>query len=128
VRLLLDTHALLWSAHEPDRLSAAARDAITDEMNEQWVSAASAMEIVTKDRRGRLGYRTSLATRFVAEVRAQGFRPLAITCDHAERAAGLVSDHQDPWDRLIAAQAQIEDLVVVTRDTEIAAFGARTLW
>lgn len=128
MKLLLDTHALLWLAHEPEALSAAASAAIVDDGNEIWVSAVSAMEIATKNRRGGLEYGTSLATSFVAEVTSQGFLPISVTCDHAERAGNLEGDHKDPWDRLLAAQAQMEEMVVVTRDARIAGFGVETLW
>lgn len=128
MKLLLDTHALLWLAHEPESLSTAASAAIVDDANEIWVSAVSAMEIATKSRRGTLGYRTSLATNFVAEVTSQGFLPISVTCEHAERAGNLEGDHKDPWDRLLAAQGQIEELVVVTRDPRIAGFGVETIW
>ena len=128
MKLLLDTHALLWLAHEPDALSEAASAAIVDQANEIWVSAVSAIEIAAKSRRGRLEYRSTLATHFLPEVTSQGFLPMAISCAHAERAGNLEGDHQDPWDRLIAAQAQLEDLVVVTCDARVAAFGVNTIW
>lgn len=128
MKLLLDTHALLWLAHEPESLSAVAAAAIVDDSNEIWVSAVSAMEIATKSRRGKLEYRTSLATNFVTEVTSQGFLPMSVSCDHAERAGNLVGDHNDPWDRLLAAQAEKEDLVVVTCDARIAGFGVNTIW
>lgn len=128
MRLLLDTHALLWLAHEPEKLTAAAAAALADPRNEIWVSAVSAMEIATKDRRGLLGYRTSLSSRFVPEITAQGFVPLSVTCEHAQRAGNLQGEHKDPWDRLLAAQSQIEDLVLITRDRKIVDFGVNTLW
>jgi PIN domain nuclease of toxin-antitoxin system len=128
LRLLLDTHALLWWAHEPAKLSAAAAQAVADGENDVLVSAVSAMEIAIKDRKGALEYRTELSRNFAAEVTGQGFGLLSISCDHAERAGGYVGHHQDPWDRLLAAQAQLENLIVVTCDEQLASFGARTLW
>jgi PIN domain nuclease of toxin-antitoxin system len=128
MRLLLDTHALLWLAHEPDALSATARDAIIDPDNEVYVSAVSAIEIATKFRKGALEYRTSLATDFSRLVMACGFDLLSITCDHAQRAGNLPGLHKDPWDRLLVAQAQIENLTLVSVDKKIAALGAVTYW
>jgi PIN domain nuclease of toxin-antitoxin system len=128
VKLLLDTHALLWLAHEPESLSAAAAAAIADDANEILVSAVSAIEISTKSRLGKLEYRTSLATNFVTEVTSQGFVPISVTCAHAERAGNLEGDHRDPWDRLLAAQAEKDELVVVTCDARIAGFGVNTIW
>lgn len=128
MRLLLDTHALLWEAHEPDLLSALARDAICAAGSEIVVSAVSAMEIATKDRIGKLTYRTSLATSFVGTVMARGFGILPIECEHAQRAGNLPGEHRDPWDRLLAAQAQIEGLTLVSNDAKLAKFGVDTLW
>ena len=128
MRLLLDTHALLWSAHEPDRLSVIARQVIEDGSNEIIVSAVSAMEIATKSRKGTLEYPSTLARRFTAEVERQGFGLLAITSDHAQRAGGFVDLNKDPWDRLLAAQALIEGLTLVTCDERMHGFGAPQLW
>lgn len=128
MRLLLDTHALLWVAHEPELLSAFARDAICAAGNEIVVSAVSAMEIATKDRIGKLTYRTSLAKSFVETVMARGFGILSIECEHAQRAGNLSGEHRDPWDRLLAAQAQIEGLTLVSNDAKLAKFGVDTLW
>ena len=128
MRLLLDTHTLLWSAHDPRKLSAAAASAIRDGANEIFVSAVSAMEIATKNRSGKLEYTTSLATNFVEVVSSRGFMMLPITCEHAERAGNFPGDHRDPWDRLLAAQAQIDGLELVSNDARIAEFGTETLW
>lgn len=128
MKLLLDTHALLWWEHEPDRLSRVAHDAIADGDNDVLVSAVSAMEIAIKNRKGTLGYRTSLADRFVPTVTAHGFGLAGISCEHAERAGGYAWDHKDPWDRLLAAQAQIEGLALVTADRAFATFGMQTFW
>ena len=128
MNLLLDTHALLWWAHEPEKLSAVARGAIANGENDVAVSAVSAMEIATKNRKGALSYRTSLADRFVASVTEHGFALVSISCDHAERAGGYPWEHKDPWDRLLAAQVQIEGFALVTADEAFAGFGIQTLW
>lgn len=128
MRLLLDTHALLWSAHEPEKLSATARDAIENGSNEVVVSAVSAMEIATKHRKGALEYPSALARRFSDEVTQRGFALLAITGEHAQRAGSFIDRHKDPWDRLLAAQAMIESLTLVSCDKRMRGFGAQQLW
>lgn len=128
MKLLLDTHVLLWAAYDPGRLSARAADAIRAGRNEIVVSAVSAMEIAIKHRIAKLAYPASLARSFVAEAQARGFGLLPIECEHAQRAGGLAGDHRDPWDRLLAAQAQIEGLTLVTNDAKLAAFRVETLW
>ncbi len=128
MRLLLDTHALLWWTHEPEELSRPALDAIMSGENDVSVSAVSAMEIATKSRLGKFAYVTPLASEFGTHTAAFGFIHLPITCDHAERAGGLPGTHRDPWDRLIAAQAQLENLTLVSRDVAMAGFGVTTFW
>ena len=128
MRLLLDTHALLWWAHEPRKLSNIAVAHIGDGSNEVLVSAVSAMEIAIKNRKGALEYQSQLAEHFVAEVSVRGFQLLSITCDHAQLAGGLPWDNPDPWDRLLAAQARIEGLALVTKDRAFATLDVQTLW
>ena len=128
MKLLLDTHALLWWAHEPAKLSKQAASAIADGDNVVLVSAVSAFEIAIKDRKGALDYRTSLADRFATDVVAHGFTPLSIDVDHAGRAGGFTWGHKDPWDRLLAAQSIIEDIPLVTIDPVFQRFGVRTFW
>lgn len=128
MRLLLDTHALLWWAHDPAKLSDAIMTAIRDGENEVFVSAVSAMEIATKARKGKLEYDSSLAYRFIAEVISHGFGLVPISCEHAERAGGYVSENQDPWDRLLAAQSQMEGLTLVSRDEAMGTFGISPIW
>jgi PIN domain nuclease of toxin-antitoxin system len=123
-RLLLDTHVLIWWLQSSPALSQRSLDAIIDSRNTVAVSAATIYEIAFKVRLGRLSVfsspREALST--------LGFHELPINLDHAERAASFQLTHRDPWDRLLAAQAIIEDMTVVTRDPEIAALGALTLW
>jgi PIN domain nuclease of toxin-antitoxin system len=128
VKLLLDTHTLLWAAHEPGKLSIAAASAIRSRDNDVFVSPVSAIEIATKDRKGKLEYDTDLAHRFVADVMARGFELLSISGEHAERAGRYSAENQDPWDRLLAAQAQINGLTLVSCDGNMSGFGVATLW
>ena len=128
MRLLLDTHALLWWAHDPAGLSAAALRVIGDGANDAMVSVVSAMEIATKSRKGRLEYQSALADRFAAEAESRGFGLVSINCAHAERAGRYASSNQDPWDRLLAAQAEIEGLTLVSCDAKMADFRVATFW
>lgn len=128
MRLLLDTHALLWWQTDDARLSAAARTAIADASNEIFVSAASAWEIATKARLGKLDSVPEAATRHAELLSADGFVPLPIDLRHALRAGGYPQPNRDPFDRMLAAQSEIESLALVTLDPVFAAFGTRTVW
>ncbi len=128
MRLLLDTHALVWAAFTPQLLSSIARTAVSDTENEVYVSAITAMEIATKVAKGKLDDARPLANRFSEQVSQQGFTLLSITAEHGERAGNLALAHKDPWDRLLIAQAQIEDLVLVSADKQVTASGIPILW
>ena len=127
-RVLLDTHALIYWAVDPRKLSAAATRLIEDGDNEVYVSAVSAMEIATKVRIGKLRIAEGLARGFGRQMSERGFVELGLTCDHAELAGSYPSPHNDPWDRLIAAQASIEDLTLITNDPQMGTFSIKTLW
>ena len=126
MRLLLDTHALIWWVADSPLLSAAARDAIARE--EVLVSAASAWELTTKHRLGKLPSAARMAHAFAAEVAAEGFIPLPITLDHAGLAGSLDIDHKDPFDRLLVAQARIEGLKLVSNEAVFDGFGVKRVW
>lgn len=128
MRLLLDTHALLWWVTSNRRLSRRAARAIDDQRNTVVVSAASAFEIATKARLGRLDFPKSAATNLAAAISDDRFETLAITYDHAQRAGNLPGDHADPFDRLLAAQAQLENLRLVSNDEALDALGAERYW
>ena len=123
MRLLLDTHTLLWTLGEPARLASQARDAIEDERNEVFVSAVSAWEIAIKRALGKLVAPDDLE----AKVLSQGFSPLHITFHHADLAGALPRHHADPFDRMLVAQAEAEGLTLVTRDATMPVYGVRTL-
>jgi PIN domain nuclease of toxin-antitoxin system len=128
MRLLLDTHALLWWWQGNPRLSLAAREAIGDPRTEVLVSAVSAWEIATKVRVGKLLEATRLSDRFEEGLKDQGFHPLSITLEHALRAGRLAGAHRDPFDRILAAQSFCEDLPIITNDEKIKNFGVQTIW
>jgi PIN domain nuclease of toxin-antitoxin system len=125
---LLDTHALIWWLAGDDALSRPARQAIADEANSVAVSAASAMEIATKVRIGKLSGATLLARDFEPIVRAQGFDELPITVTHARIAGEMAIGHKDPFDRLLIAQAMADQLVLVSNETLFDSFGVSRLW
>jgi PIN domain nuclease of toxin-antitoxin system len=128
MRLLLDTHILVWTAFMPHLLSPTSKEAISNGNNEVYVSSITAMEIATKVANGKFEDARPLAKQFAEQVRRSGFELLSVTAEHGERAGNLVLNHKDPWDRLLIAQAQIEDLVLVTSDKEITASGISILW
>jgi PIN domain nuclease of toxin-antitoxin system len=118
VRLLLDSHAVLWWLADSPRLGQAAREAIAAPANDVLVSAASIWEIAIKQALGRLEGADELTERLLAE----NFTELPICWTHASRAGGLPRLHDDPFDRLLIAQAQEDGLVLVTSDAAIARY------
>lgn len=128
MRLLLDTHALLWWWTDDSRLSAVARSAIVDEANEVFVSAASAWEVAIKHRLGKLAEVPQAARRFVELVDADGFVALAVDQRHALCAGAYPHAHRDPFDRMLAAQSEMEKLILVTCDAALEPFACERLW
>jgi PIN domain nuclease of toxin-antitoxin system len=128
VRLLLDTHTLIWWLAGDEKLSLRARDAIADEANAVAVSAASAMEVATKHRIGKLPDAALLAQDFEAIVADQGFSELSITVRHARLAGEMGIAHKDPFDRLLIAQALAEDMVLVSNETRFDDSAVKRLW
>jgi PIN domain nuclease of toxin-antitoxin system len=128
LRLLLDTHALIWWLAGDDALSRRAREAIANEDNPVAVSAASAMEVATKFRIGKLAQAALLAQNFEAIIAGQGFAELAISVHHARIAGEMNIVHKDPFDRLLIAQAQAEDMVLVSNEALFDGFAVKRLW
>ena len=127
MQLLLDTHALLWWLAGDRRLSATARRAIENDDNSVFVSAASAWEISTKHRLGKLDA-AAVVGRLGALLTSQGFEALDMTVNHAERAGALPGEHRDPFDRMLAAQAQAENLTLISNDAAFDGYGVTLLW
>nr|VFK67226.1 MAG: PIN domain nuclease, a component of toxin-antitoxin system (PIN domain) [Candidatus Kentron sp. UNK]VFK72578.1 MAG: PIN domain nuclease, a component of toxin-antitoxin system (PIN domain) [Candidatus Kentron sp. UNK] len=128
MRLLLDTHALLWWLDGDQRLSALARQSISQPDADVIVSAASAWEIATKVRIGKLPGATLVAEQFTRIITEQAFMQLSISMEHA-RYAGLMSwEHRDPFDRMLVAQAKIEKLTLVNNEVAFDRFGISRLW
>jgi PIN domain nuclease of toxin-antitoxin system len=128
LRLLLDTHALIWWLAGDEALSRRAREAIADEVNDIVISAASAMEIATKFRIGKLPGAALLAQNFEEIIAEQGFGELPISVHHARLAGEMNIAHKDPFDRLLIAQAQVEDLVLVSNEALFDGFAIKRLW
>jgi PIN domain nuclease of toxin-antitoxin system len=128
MRVLLDTHALLWASAYDELLSPRARHLIQPQRNEVFVSAASAWEIATKFHSGKLSQARALVDDFVPAIQSAGYLPLPISLEHALRAGRLNSGHKDPFDRMIAAQAIHEDLALISNDEQLDIFGVRREW
>ncbi len=128
MRFLLDTHALLWWLFDDPKLSATARGLIADRDNKILVSSASAWEICTKHRIGKLPAAGQLVRDVGAWVQRAGFRELPVSIRHAQRAGSWPQPHRDPFDRMLAAQGALEDLPLVSRDAVLADFGVRLIW
>jgi PIN domain nuclease of toxin-antitoxin system len=126
VKLLLDTHILLWSALHPKRLSAAARKLLNDPRNELFFSAASLWEIAIKKALGREDFRVEarLLRRNLIE---NGYTELPITGEHAVNVDTLPRLHKDPFDRLLLAQAHSESITLVTADAQLARYGGAVM-
>ncbi|KOR32404.1 twitching motility protein PilT [Achromatium sp. WMS3] len=128
MELLLDTHALLWWLDGDERLSFKARSLIADETNRVWVSAASAWEIATKVRIGKLPGAKEVAERFIEVMTEQKFALLSISAQHAQTAGLFTWKHRDPFDRILIAQSQIEKIPLVSNETLFDKFGIQRIW
>ena len=122
-RVLLDTHAFLWWLADDEKLGDNARQVIADERNDVYVSAASVWEISIKQALGKL----ESPEDFETIVEQEGFMDLSISLFHAESAGRLPPHHNDPFDRMLIAQAHAEGLVILTSDKVIPNYGIRTI-
>lgn len=127
MKLLLDTHALIWWWNKDLRLPQAVRDVLTTSGSEIFASAASAWEIATKRRLNKLP-ELGQDFNFMRFASEQDFQLLSIKTDHAERGGSYEASHGDPFDRLLAAQSELEQLTLVTCDAAFAAFPCKTFW
>jgi len=128
VRLLLDTHTFLWWLDGDRRLPARVRRQIGANGNTIYVSAASAWEITTKWRLGKLPGAEAVAADVGRIVASQGFSELEITIRHAEHAGRLAGDHRDPFDRMLIAQAQLEGVPIASGDEVFEEYGVSLYW
>jgi len=128
LRLLLDTHALLWWLTDDRSLPASARKLIARGSNTIVVSSASAWEIAIKVRLGKLPMAVDLVADLERVLIQESFEALAISVDHSVRAGLLPGPHRDPFDRMLIAQSQAEGLPIVSNDAAFDGYGVRRLW
>lgn len=128
MKVLLDTCTLIWATLSPSSLSREARETIADEGNVILVSAASAWEISTKVRLGKLPGAEKLERDYLDVMEDAGYTLLDIDTESALRAGRLVAEHRDPFDRMLAAQALSQDIPVLSPDPQLDQFGVRRIW
>ncbi len=128
MRLLVDTHALLWAIDAPERLSEAAREALLDDDNAISISVVTLWEIAIKVSIGRLELAPDWLTMIEDGRKALGARWLALEPTHCGQVASLPWHHRDPFDRMLAAQALCEGLTLISRDRLLGSYPAPVLW
>jgi PIN domain nuclease of toxin-antitoxin system len=128
LRLLLDTHAIIWWFEGSPAMPPTAREAIYENSASVFVSAVSAYEISLKHHRGRLPQTAALVRDFERMVADEGFLSLDVSLDHGLRAGVLAIPHRDPFDRLLIAQATLEQMTLVSNERLFDSFGVRRLW
>jgi PIN domain nuclease of toxin-antitoxin system len=128
LRALLDTHTFIWLNSEPERIPSRVRDLIEEATNEVFFSAVAAWEISVKNARGHLDLPTSAEEYVFTRIEREGFEPLPIDLNHALHSGNLPRIHGDPFDRLLVAQAQLEDLPILTNDRNIARYDVEVIW
>ncbi len=128
MRYLLDTVVWLWSVWEPERIRRKALEEITDLSNEVFLSAVTSWEIAIKAGAGKLKLPEPPGSYVPRRMADQGLRPLQVSHAHALAVFGLPAHHRDPFDRLLVAQANVEDLVLVTADRIIEEYPVEILW
>ncbi len=125
---LLDTHALLWWLFDDPQLSKAARKVIANPDYRIWVSSASAWEISTKHRLGKLPQAGDVVKKFSDYIRKSGFEPLNLSTEHALLAGSLSGPHRDPFDRMLIAVCQIKKLPIITVDPVFKKYRVKVIW
>lgn len=128
MKVLLDSHSMIWALDNPTKLTPSATAALQDLRNQLLVSAASIWEIAIKFGKGRLPLSLPYRAWMDKAVADLGLTVLPITLDYAERQAGLPFHHRDPFDRLLAAQALVENCPLVSGDAIFDAYGVRRIW
>ncbi len=129
MRYLLDTHAVIWIARdEKHRFSEEGTALLIADPGSVYVSAVSAWEMSVKNRNGKLPGVEGFLEHFEARIDFSGFRPLSMSMRHGVLAGKLQGPHKDPFDRFLAAQSLLENLVLLSKDTELDAFGVHRFW
>ena len=128
MRLLLDTHALLWWLTDDGKLGREAHAALRSGGTTVYVSAVSAYEVALKHGLGKLPEAARLSREFLEEVEAAGFEPLSLSVREAQVAGRMENAHRDPFDRMLIAQAILRDLTLVSNEKLFDSFGVARLW
>ncbi|MDP9315493.1 MAG: type II toxin-antitoxin system VapC family toxin [Chloroflexota bacterium] len=131
MKLLLDTHTFLWFVNGDVQVSPTARQLIQDTANASYVSAASLWEMAIKISLGKLSFPQPFATFISEQIQRNGFIELGIAINHTAQVAVLpfpLADHRDPFDRLLIAQATVEQMAIVSRDGKFDAYGIQRFW
>lgn len=128
MKALLDTHTFLWWITEDPRLSSRAREIISDGENILYLSAASCWEMAIKARLGKLEMPANITSFITDQMAINAITPLAVEISHALHVYTLPNHHRDPFDRLLVAQAQIENLPILTADPQIARYAVKIIW
>ncbi len=128
MRVLLDTHTLLWAKISPEKLSRQAAEIMAEPLSVVFVSAVSAWEIATKVRLGKLPGIERLERDFLEIMERSGYTLLPIDAANSLRAGRFTAPHRDPFDRMLAAQALASDIPILSKDPKLDVFGVRRLW
>ena len=128
MEVLLDTHALIWWALDDPKLSAKARAIISSFDTTVFVSAASAWEMATRVRLGKLPGAEAFVSEFQTRLVRLGFRELAISIEHGQRAGLLPGEHKDPFDRMLIAQSQAENIPIISNEQVFDTYRIRRIW
>ncbi|HJZ47151.1 MAG TPA: type II toxin-antitoxin system VapC family toxin [Roseiflexaceae bacterium] len=128
MKALLDTHTFLWWINNDQRLSERVREIIGDGENTLFLSAASGWEIAIKAQLGKLKLAANLEQFIAEQLALNAFESLPIQLPHGLRVATLPPHHRDPFDRMLVAQSQLEDLPIVTADAQIARYDVQVIW
>ena len=128
MKILLDTHTFLWWNTEDPQLSSLAKAIIADGQNEILLSAASAWEIAIKTAKGRLVLPQPPAQYFSSRMEMYRFKPLPVQISHALRVYDLPRHHEDPFDRLLVAQCQLEKISLLSKDEEMRKYEVEVVW
>ena len=128
MKVLLDTHVFLWWITDSDFLSEQAYRIISDEKNKIFFSAGSGWEIAIKANLGKIRLPDSPVSFITQQLKINSFQPLPINLNHALHVYNLPMHHRDPFDRILVAQSQLEDLPILTSDPLIVSYEVQTIW
>ncbi len=128
MRVLLDTHAFLWLVTDDPQLSQTAKEVFLEGQNELLLSAVSGFEIAVKYSLGKLSLKETPATFIKNRVQANALTPFPLTVEHAVQLQNMPFHHRDPFDRLLVAQALIENIPILSADTVLSAYSVSRIW